>query len=200
MASDLYDHLHNGRAAAVTSNTYDARADLASALIDRLRTVDWDHVSWSEEGPEAMADRMFASLPTVFINEPAVGACYTTRGLASWRGSTRQAIYQERRSGRLLGFLHGKNVVYPALQFSDTGRPLLELKALLAKLTTSIENAEQAAAWLDTVDRTSGQSPRKLLTAAARRKADAMGLPELSQVRIINPKTLKSERLSTESR
>lgn len=181
-------------------NLYDVRVNLATALIDRLRTVDWDQVSWTEEAPEVMADRMFASLPTVFISEPAVGACYTTRGLVVWRGVTRQAIYQERRSGRLLGFLHGKRVVYPALQFSDTGRPLRELSALLAKLHTPPDDADQAAAWLDTVDHPSGQSRRKLLTAAARCKADAKGLPELSQVRIVNADTLKPLRLTTESR
>lgn len=184
----------------MTSTTDDVRADLASALIDRLRTVDWDHVSWSEDGPEAMADRMLASLPTVFINDPAVGACYTTRGLAMWRGSTRQAIYQERRSGRLLGFLHGKKVVYLALQFSDSGRPLLDLRLLLAKLNAPPEDAEDVAAWLDAVDRRSGQSPRKLLTAAANRRPDSNGIPQLSQVRIINPKRLKPDRLTTESR
>ncbi|MET4706097.1 hypothetical protein [Frigoribacterium sp. UYMn621] len=183
----------------MTSYTEDVRVDLARALIDRLRTVNWDHVSWSEECPEAMADRMFASLPTVFINDPAVGACFTTRGLVMWRGSTRQAIYQERRSGRLLGFLHGKKIVYPALQFSNTGRPLLELRTLLAKLRMPPENADQAANWLDTVDPTSEESPRALLTAASIRQRDSNRTPELGQVRIIREK-LKPERLTTELR
>jgi hypothetical protein len=184
----------------VKGNLDDIRVELVRALIDRLWTVDWDHVSWSDGAPEAMADRMFASLPTVFINEPAVGACYTTRGLVVWRGATRQALYQERRSGRLLGFLHGKGLVYPALQFGDTGRPFPEMRALLATLGDVPTDAGQAAAWLDTVDHASGQSPRELLSAASSRQADANGLPELSQVRIVNLEKLKSKGLTTGSR
>jgi len=184
----------------VTGTPDDARVDLVGVLINRLRTVDWDQVSWSDEGPEAMADRMFASLPTVIITEPAVGACYTTRGLVVWRGATRQAISHERRSGRLLGFLHGKGVVYPALQFSGTGRLFPEMRALLATLGDVPTDAGQAAAWLDTVDHTSGRSPRELLCAAAGRQADSNRLPELSQVRIVNPEKLTSQRLTTESR
>ena len=178
----------------MTGNLDDVRVDLIRALLDRLRTVDWDHVSWSDEGPAAMADRMFASLPTVFITEPAVGACYTTHGLVVWRGATRQAIYQERRSGRLLGFLHGKSVVYPALQFSGTGRLFPEMRALLATLGDVPTDAGQAAAWLDTVDHTSGRSPRELFCAAAGRQADSNGIPGLAQVRIVNLVQLKSKR------
>lgn len=184
----------------MTGTLDDVRVDLVRALIDRLRTVDWDHVSRSDEDPEAMADRMFASLPTVFITEPAVGACYTTRGLVVWWGVTRQAIYQERRSGRLLGFLYEKGVVYPALQFSDAGRPLLVLRGLLAKLSTTPENADQVAAWLDTVDQASAQSPRELLSAAAGRQPDSNGIPEFSQVRIVNLDQLKSKQPTTGSR
>ena len=183
----------------MTGNLDDVRVDLIRALIDRLRTVDWDHVSWSDEGPAAMADRMFASLPTVFITEPAVGACHTTHGLVVWRGATRQAIYQERRSGRLLGFLHGKSVVYPALQFSDAGRPLLVLRGLLAKLSTTPENADQVAAWLDTVDQASAQSPRELLSAASRRQPDSNEIPGLAQVRIVNLDQLKYKKPTTGS-
>ena len=143
----------------MTGTLDDVRVDLVRALLDRLQTVDWDHVSWSDEGPAAMADRMYASLPTVFITEPAVGACYTTRGLVVWRGATRQSIYQECRSGRLLGFLHGKGVVYPALQFRGTGRLCPEMRALLATLSTPLQNAEQVVAWLNTTDQASAQSP-----------------------------------------
>ena len=184
----------------MTGTPDDARVDLVGVLINRLRTVDWDQVSWSDEGPEAMADRMFASLPTVIITEPAVGACYTTRGLVVWRGATRQAIYQERRSSRLLGFLHGKGVVYPALQFSGTGRPFPEMRALLATLSTPLQNAEQVAAWLNTTDQASAQSPRGLLSAAAGRQPDSNGIPEFSQVRIVNLNPLKPKRPTTGSR
>lgn len=149
-------------------------------------------MSHSDEGLEVIASRMIASLLTVFIHEPAVGAC--TRGLAVWRGMTRQVIYQERRPGRILGFLCAKPVVPGAPVQGYRGRPLSELRALLEKLRHLPEDADQASVWLDTVDLTSGQSPREVLSAASCREPGARACRSVAQARIVNLEKLRPKR------
>ena len=185
--------------------------EILKALVDRLPTIAWDRIPEAQRTVEWVAQKMVASLPSVMIGDPPVGACYTARGLALWRGVTRQAIHQQRRAGRIVDFKHGNTVVYPAFQFSHTGRTLPIVRYLLETHLTAMDDATEIAAWLDTIQSRSGLSPRQMIavradnvvggraTNGSRRLSALYGLPELSQVRIVDPEKLTPGVFTTES-
>ncbi|MBC7593925.1 MAG: hypothetical protein H7288_08325 [Kineosporiaceae bacterium] len=185
--------------------------EILKALVDRLPTIAWDRIPEAQRTVEWVAQKMVASLPSVMIGDPPVGACYTARGLALWRGVTRQAIHQQRRAGRIVGFKHGNTVVYPAFQFSHTGRMLPIVRDMLETHLTALDDATEIAAWLDKIHSRSGLSPRQMIAVRAdnavgrridtgsRRLSAVHGLPELSQVRIVDPEKLTPGVFTTES-
>ena len=182
------DHrLHHGRARGVREDASGVRLELLQALVDRLPNLAWERIPESDQGIEPVAKMMISSLPTAFIDDPPMGACYTARGLAAWRGMTRQAVHQQRRAGRILGFTHGREVVYPAFQFSDIGRTLPVVRDLFAQFLTLLTDAAEvaASAWLDTINRRSGRGPRQLLGTSPATTVGERVVPSLTQVAVI---------------
>ena len=118
-----------------------------SSIVDRLPNLAWERIPESDQGIEPVAKMMVSSLPTEVIDDPPVGACSAARGLAALRGVTRQARYQQRQAGSILDFTHGRDVAYPAFQFSDSGRTLPVVRDLFAQLLTPLTDAAAVAVW-----------------------------------------------------
>lgn len=123
----------------------DFATPLLEALIPKLETLAWDCTRARIPTIEAVAEMMVASLPTGLITAPAIGPCCTARGLATWRGVSRQAALHLYRAGRTLGFKHDGVLVYPAMQFGATGRALPVMRGLLEKTTVALADAAQVA-------------------------------------------------------
>jgi hypothetical protein len=174
------------------SEPFNPHCELLEALADRLPAIAWDRIPEPERKIESVAERMVSSLPTIFIGDPPVGSCYTTRGLATWRGVTRQAIHQQRRDSRALGFAYGRDILYPAIQFGDAGQTLPAVRDLLAQLTTQLTDAAKIAAWLDTVTPGSGLSPRRLLGTRPTAMIGQGVVPYLSQVTLVRRAPLRT--------
>ena len=65
----------------------------------------------------------------------AEGGCASSEEIAEILGISRQAINQRRQRGKLIGLSRGKGkYVYPLWQFTDTGKTLAGLEAVLEKL------------------------------------------------------------------
>ena len=86
------------------------RLESLEALVDRLPNLAWERIPESDQGIEPVAKMMVSSLPTEVIDDPPVGSCSTARGLAAWRGVTRQAPHLQRQAGSILDFRHGRVV------------------------------------------------------------------------------------------
>jgi hypothetical protein len=122
-----------------------ARHELLEALVDRFPNLLWDRIPDAQRTVGRVTEKMVASLPPAMIEDPPVGVCYTTRGLAFWRGAARQVIHQQRRAGRIMGFKHGRIAVYPAIQFRDTDSALPVEKELLAQRLNPLIDAVAVA-------------------------------------------------------
>jgi hypothetical protein len=158
-----------------------------------LADVDVERLLASHGGVEATGRWMIASLPTVFITDPPVGPCFTTAGLAKWRQVSRQAIFQGRRAGRLLGFKHDGVLVYPDVQFGPDGKPLPAVRELLATAPMPLTDAAAVAEWLRTPIDGSGNTPVEILEASRAADAeDRLRRPELYHPRMIDPRGLES--------
>ena len=123
------------------------RSARRSSIVDRLPNLAWERIPESDQGIEPVAKMMVSSLPTEVIDGPPVGACFTARGLAAWRGVTRQALYQQRQAGSILDFAHDRVVAYPAFQFSDSGRTLPVVRDLFTQLLAPLTDAAAVAVW-----------------------------------------------------
>ncbi len=168
------------------------------ALVHRVPTIAWDRIPESDQSIESVAEKMISSLPTESIDDPPVVARYTAPGLTAWRGVTRQTVHQQRRAGNILGFTHGRVVVYPAIQFSAIGRTVPVVRDLFAQLPTPLTDAAEVAVWLDTMSPTTGRSQRQLLGTGPASEVRERGAPSLTQVTIIqraplHPRTRPSE-------
>ena len=131
------------------------RLESLEALVDRLPNLAWERIPESDQGIDPVAKMMVSSLPTEVIDGPPVGACFTARGLAAWRGVTRQALYQQRQAGSILDFAHDRVVAYPAFQFSDSGRTLPVVRDLFAPLLTPLTDTAAVAVWPPNTERES---------------------------------------------
>lgn len=164
--------------------------ELLWSLAESLANVDIDLLT-THPSIQAIAERMNASLPTVFL-DPPVGPCHTTARLATWQHVSRQAIFQGYHAGRLLGFKYDGALVYPDIQFAPTGKPLPVLRELLAKATTPLSDAGAVAAWLRAPVCDSGSTPLELLEARrATDAADRLRRPEMYN----NPRMIDSRDL-----
>jgi hypothetical protein len=168
----------------------EAHSELIRAVVERFPRIAWDRMPSTEEGLEALVDKVMASIPDIFIHSPAVGACYSARRLAVRWGITRQAIYQQRRAGRIIGFKHGTEYAYPEWQFGTDCRPMTQVREVLKNVAAPPPDVTGFAAWLDTPGVESGQSPRQMIEAAAHRVPAGRQLPKLSQVTIITRQPL----------
>jgi hypothetical protein len=173
----------------VTSEAETIKDQFLWALAESLLNVDVDYLLTSHDSIQAIADRMIASLPTVFLDP--VGPCHTTARLATWQGVSRQAIFRGHRTGRLFGLKHKGALVYPDIQFGPTGRPLPAVHELLATATAPLTDAVQVAAWLRTPGGESGSTPLEILEASRNSDAaDRLRRPELYSPRMIDPRGL----------
>jgi hypothetical protein len=168
----------------------EAHSELIRAVVERFPRIAWDRMPSTEEGLEALVDKVMASIPDVYIDSPDVGACYSARRLAVRWGITRQAIYQQRRTGRIIGFKNGTEYAYPEWQFGTDCRPMTQVREVLKNVATPPPDIAGFAAWLDTPDVESGQSPQQMIEAAARQAPTGRQLPKLSQVTIITREPL----------
>ncbi len=165
-------------------------SELMRAVIERLPRIAWDRMISTPGGLEALVDTVMASIPDIHIDSPDVGACYSARRLAVRWGITRQAIYQQRRAGRIVGFQHGTEYAYPEWQFGTDCRPMPEVREVLKNVAAPPPDVTGFAAWLDGTDSESGQSPRQMIEAAAHRVPGGRQLPKLSQLTIITREPL----------
>ena len=165
-------------------------SELMRAVCERLPRIAWDRMPSTEGGLEALVDKVMASIPDIVIDSPAVGACYSARRLAVRWGITRQAIYQQRRAGRIVGFQHGTEYAYPEWQFGTDCRPMTQVREVLKNVATPPPDVTGFAAWLDRTDAESGRSPRQMIEAAAHRVPAGRQLPKLSQVTLITRQPL----------
>lgn len=86
-------------------------------------------------GPERVADRMVAAVPTIWVEGFPHGLFYTTSGLAKWRGVSRQAVHKWAKAGRVLAIERGNRLLYPHFQFGTFGEPLPGLPEVVKLLT-----------------------------------------------------------------
>jgi hypothetical protein len=168
----------------------ESHSELMRAVIERLPRIAWDRMPSTEGGLETLVDKVMASIPDIYIDSPDVGACYSARRLALWWGITRQAIYQQRRTGRIIGFKNGTEYAYPEWQFGTDCRPMTQVREVLKNVAAPPPDVTGFAAWLDGTGSESGQSPRQMIEAAAHRVPAGRQLPKLSQVTIITRQPL----------
>jgi hypothetical protein len=164
-------------------------------LIQELRSlsgeIDWAHHARVNPDPQVLVEEVLASLPTIHLVNPPVGACYGTRGLAQWRGVSRQAVLHQRKEQSILGFLYHGAFVYPAIQFGPDGRPLPVIRQLLAAATVPLTEAAEVAAWLQTPDPSSGLMPVEVLAV---KSTTAGWRPSRSQLTFVTPETFVGRR------
>lgn len=141
-----------------------------TALVEGLMKLDMRRLMTLFPNAEAIAERMMTTVPTVFIESPFIGACYTTAGLAAWREVSRQAVFQQYRAVRLLGFKHEGRLVYPACQFGLFGDTLPVVIELLTEASTELGDAEAVFEWLHA--RTVGQAKTSFEVIEAAQRAD----------------------------
>lgn len=120
------------------------------AVDRRLAEVFRGGPQWLEQmgGEDKVVSRMLAAIPTVTIEGFTHGPLYTSAGLAEWRGVSRQAIYQARRAGRIIGVKHGNRVLYPWFQFGQRGELLPGLREILPVLTSQGFDDWEMIDWL----------------------------------------------------
>ena len=173
------------------------RIELMAAVTARLGDVNWAHVALAHPSIEVLAKKLVAIPPTVCIQQPPVGACFFIAGLTVWRGMNPQAVHQSRKMGRILGSTYEGQIVYPGVQFSESGRPLPEMRELLRSTSGDLSSADQVAAWLDKMDQDSEMTPREaLLAAQTRAAAPGRRLPKFSDLTVIRPEDLPLYRTS----
>jgi hypothetical protein len=137
---------------------------LAAALGERLTRIDFNRAKESYSTPEALAARMLEAVPDVVVSAPPIGPCYSSSALARWKQVSRQAIDQQRRSGRLFGVLVGGRMLYPSAQFDNHGRQSRAFVDLYADAGGS--DPVDFAVWMETPDPVTGVRPSDTLRRA----------------------------------
>jgi len=151
---------------ATPSNSHSAVGkDLAAALVERFEEVDFASAQQQYRTPEALAARMLETLPDIVATDPPIGSCYSAPALARWKQHSRQAIDQQRRSGRLFGVMVDRRWLYPSVQFDSRGRQSPAFVAVLE--SQSGRDAVEFAVWLETPDSETGVTPKAEIQRAA---------------------------------
>jgi hypothetical protein len=152
----------------MTADTGPTAGDTAAALRDvlgaRLADVDLGRAMTRYRTPEALATRMLDTLPDVAVTDPPIGACYSAPALARWKQLSRQAIDQQRRSGRLFGVMVGGRMLHPSAQFDNHGRQSRAFVDLYAHAGGS--DPVEFAVWMETPDPVTGVRPSDTLRRA----------------------------------
>jgi biotin operon repressor len=93
----------------------------------------------------------------------AEGGCTSSEEVAELLGITRQAINKRRLQGQLIGLSRGKGkYIYPRWQFTDTGKTLSGLEAVLKELK-QLDPWTQLAFFLNTNVRLEEKTPLEML-------------------------------------
>jgi hypothetical protein len=148
---------------AVQTSTEMAAA-LGDAIVARVGGVDFARVAGIYPTREALAARMLEALPDIVVSDPPIGPCYSSSALVRWKQLSRQAIDQQRRSGRLFGVLVGRRMFYPSAQFDNHGRQ----SRAFAKMYTDAGGGDpiEFAVWMETPDPVTGERPSDTLRLA----------------------------------
>jgi hypothetical protein len=137
--------------------------DLRAALMTRLSRVNLAHAIQLGQSPDEVATGMLSALPDVVLADPPIGPCYSSSALARWKQLSRQAIDQQRRSGRLFGVLVGGRMLYPSAQFDNHGRQSRAFADLYADAGGSDRDPVEFAIWMETADPVTGVRPSHVL-------------------------------------
>ena len=93
----------------------------------------------------------------------AEGGCGSSEEIAEMLGVSRQAINQRRQRGKLIGLSRGKGkYVYPLWQFTDTGKTLAGLEAVLGQLS-EVDPWTQVTFFLNPNLRLENKTPLEML-------------------------------------
>jgi biotin operon repressor len=93
----------------------------------------------------------------------AEGGCANSEEIAETLGISRQAINKRRNQGQLIGLSRGKGkYIYPLWQFTDTGKTLFGLEAVLKQLQ-QIDPWTQVAFFLNSNVRLEDKTPLEML-------------------------------------
>ena len=93
----------------------------------------------------------------------AEGGCGNSEEIAEMLGVSRQAINQRRQRGKLIGLSRGKGKnIYPLWQFTDTGKTLSGLEAVLEQLS-EVDPWTQVAFFLNPNLRLENKTPLEML-------------------------------------
>jgi len=169
---------------AKTPYSYSIAAKAFRETLERLDLPDTDPLL---EDPAALGERAALSAAADAIWRKKLGPYLTSKEVQELIGvGTRQAVSDLAKRRRLLA-LTTKNgrVVYPAFQFSPSGRPYPVLPRVLGLLEKAAVDPYTIASWLTTPQTLlenetparwlrSGRDP-KLVVEAARRKAGQVG-------------------------
>jgi hypothetical protein len=143
----------------------DHRAALAYLGV-RLAEVDLIKALRLHGSAEAMVNRMMYTLPDTILTDPPIGPCYSSSALARWKQVSRQAIDQQRRSGRLFGVLVGGRMFYPSVQFDNRGRQSRAFAEMYADAERSGRDQVEFGIWMETPDPVTGVRPSDTLRLA----------------------------------
>ena len=104
--------------------------------------------------PEDVARKIIAALPDAGAAwSSAVGPVYTSHGLQSWLGVSRQAISQKAKANHYLRLQTTDGVyVFPSFQFNENGQGLPHLSDILSELAKGANDTWMWATWLNTPD------------------------------------------------
>jgi hypothetical protein len=144
------------------------KPDQAEGLLALLKVklADLDLTRAIEQYPtvDQLTARMIDAIPDLVISDPPIGPCYSSSALARWKQLSRQAIEQQRRSGRLFGVLVGKRMFYPSAQFDNHGRQ----SRAFAEMYADAGDREpiEFAIWMATPDSATGLRPSDTLRLA----------------------------------
>ncbi|MCU1527154.1 MAG: hypothetical protein JWP75_917 [Frondihabitans sp.] len=148
----------DGRSAAATVR-------LVEAILRKTESIDLVEVERANGSMDAVADRMFASVPGAHVLDEKIGPFYDTAGLRKWFATSRQNVDAQVKAGDILCLLTSDNHrLYPSFQFSADGRPLPRLREVLVGLDPHREDPWGDAVWLNAPARDlEGSTPAEAL-------------------------------------
>jgi hypothetical protein len=173
-----------------TEQTAGWAAELIAALMPAVARMDLARAVQLEGSMEGVADRMLSAIPDLYIPDPPVGAAYSTAALAQWKQISRQAVFAQRKAGRVFAAKHLGKLVFPSCQFDSVGDQLPRFRELLAAAKLETANLADFAEWLVTPDVGLGRTPADELGASADSGALHRPLPRKSELTVIDPPTV----------
>jgi hypothetical protein len=175
------DHKPTTTAAACT------RAAMAGALAAVLPSVDMLRSLELYGSLEGMAARMLESLPDLVISDPPIGACYSTKALATWTQVSRQTIVERRNRGQIFGLIYKGRLIYPAVQFDRRGQMRSQFRALMDETSGPRMSPREYTDWMHRPDPATRVTPAQALAAESVTAPAASWRPRRSDLTVIEP-------------